>query len=57
MNPRFNALYPRCVDLMVNNTYTNEGLVTHVEKMEEAEQVFEAALDKRGGYIKGVITF
>ena len=57
MNPHFDDLYPRCVDLMANATYTNEGLVTHVEKMEDAKKVFEAALEKKGGYIKGVITF
>jgi threonine dehydrogenase-like Zn-dependent dehydrogenase len=57
MNPHFGDLYPRTVALMANGTFSNKKLVTHVTAVENAADVFDAALDKTGGYIKGVITF
>jgi threonine dehydrogenase-like Zn-dependent dehydrogenase len=42
---------------MENGTFSNEPLVTHVEKIEKAHQIFSAAADKTGGYVKGVVTF
>jgi threonine dehydrogenase-like Zn-dependent dehydrogenase len=57
MNPRFGDLYPRTVALMENGTFSNERLVTHVERVEKALDIFTAAADKTDGYIKGVVTF
>jgi threonine dehydrogenase-like Zn-dependent dehydrogenase len=57
MNPHFGDLYPRTITLMANGTLSNEQLVTHVEKVERAHDIFTAAADKTGGYIKGVVTF
>jgi threonine dehydrogenase-like Zn-dependent dehydrogenase len=57
MNPHFGDLYPRTITLMENGTFSNEPLVTHVEKIEKAYQIFSAAADKTGGYVKGVVTF
>ena len=57
MNPQFGDLYPRTVALIANGTFSNEKLVTHVVPVEKAAEALDAALDKTGGYIKGVITF
>ena len=57
MNPHFGDLYPRTVALIANGTFSNEKLVTHVAPVEKAAEALDAALDKTGGYIKGVITF
>jgi threonine dehydrogenase-like Zn-dependent dehydrogenase len=57
MNPHFGDLYPRTIALMANGTFSNEKLVTHVSPVAEATHALDAALDKTGGYIKGVITF
>ncbi len=57
MNPHFGDLYPRTITLMENGSFTNEPLVTHVEKIEKAYQIFSAAADRTGGYVKGVVTF
>jgi threonine dehydrogenase-like Zn-dependent dehydrogenase len=57
MNPHFGDLYPRTVALMANGTFSNEELVTHVSPVERADEAFDAALNRTGNYIKGVITF
>jgi threonine dehydrogenase-like Zn-dependent dehydrogenase len=57
MNPHFGDLYPRTITLMENGTFSNELLVTHVQSIEKAGQIFSAAADRTGGYLKGVVTF
>ena len=57
MNPHFGDLYPRTVALMANGTFSNERLVTHTEKVERAKDIYGAAADRSGGYLKGVVTF
>jgi threonine dehydrogenase-like Zn-dependent dehydrogenase len=57
MNPHFGDLYPRTVALIANGTFSNAELVTHVSPVERAGESFDAALNKTGNYIKGVITF
>jgi threonine dehydrogenase-like Zn-dependent dehydrogenase len=57
MNPHFGDLYPRTVALMANGALSNERLVTHVDKIEKAFDIFTAAADRTGGYLKGVLTF
>jgi len=36
---------------------SNDRLVTHVEKIEKAAEIFAAAAGRTGGYLKGVVTF
>ena len=57
MNPHFGDLFPRSVTLMANGTLSNERLVTHVENIEKATELFAAAADRTGGYLKCVVTF
>ncbi len=57
MNPHFGDLYPRTVALMANGTFSNQRLVTHTEKVEHADEIYSAAADRSGGYLKGVVTF
>ncbi len=57
MNPHFGDLFPRSISLMANGTLSNDKLVTHVEKIEKAPEIFAAAAGRSGGYMKGVITF
>ena len=57
MNPHFGDLYRRTVALMANGTLSNTQLVTHTARFEKAQEAFDAALDRTGGYIKGAILF
>jgi len=57
MNPHFADLYPRTIALMANGTISNRKLVTHVGPLERAAEIYVAAADRTGGYLKGVITF
>ncbi len=57
MNPHFGDLYPRTITLMANGTFSNEHLVTHTVPVEQARDIYEAAANRSGGYLKGVITF
>ncbi|MCX7023922.1 MAG: alcohol dehydrogenase catalytic domain-containing protein [Spirochaetes bacterium] len=57
MNPSFDELFPRAIALMAAGAISNEGLVTHVAPFGKAEGLYAAALDRTGGYIKGVIEF
>jgi 2-desacetyl-2-hydroxyethyl bacteriochlorophyllide A dehydrogenase len=57
MNPHFGDLYPRTVALIAGGALSNARLVTHVGGVQHAAEVYAAAADKTGGYIKGVITF
>jgi 2-desacetyl-2-hydroxyethyl bacteriochlorophyllide A dehydrogenase len=57
MNPAFDAIIPRTIALMAAGAITNKGLVTHVAPLKNAKDVYAAGLDKKGGYIKGVIDF
>lgn len=57
MNPHFGDLYPRTIALMANGTFSNESLVTHTEKVERAKDIYTAAAERTGGYLKGVVIF
>jgi len=57
MNPHFGDLYPRTIALMANGTISNRKLVTHVGSLDRAAEIYAAAADRTGGYVKGVITF
>jgi len=57
MNEAFDAVIPRTIALMAAGAITNEGLVTHVASFGNAEDVYAAGLDRKGGYIKGVVDF
>ncbi len=57
MNPHFGDLYPRTVALMANGTFSNQRLVTHTERVEKANEIYVAAADRAGGYLKGVVVF
>jgi threonine dehydrogenase-like Zn-dependent dehydrogenase len=57
MTPHFEDVYPRTITLMANRIFSNERLVTHYGAAEQAKEMFDAALDKTGGYIKGVVLF
>jgi threonine dehydrogenase-like Zn-dependent dehydrogenase len=56
-NPHFADLYPRTISLMANDAISNRKLVTHVGPLERAAEIYAAAADRTGGYLKGVITF
>jgi len=57
MNPHFGDLYSRTVTLMARGTFSNEHLVTHTAKVEDAKTIYTAAADRTGDYLKGVILF
>jgi threonine dehydrogenase-like Zn-dependent dehydrogenase len=57
MNPHFADLYPRTISLVANGTISNRRLVTHVGPLDRAAEIYAAAADRTGGYLKGVITF
>ncbi len=57
MNPHFGDLYPRTIALLSAGLISNSQLVTHWGPVAKARETFEAAADKSGGYVKGVITF
>ena len=57
MNPSFGALFPRTIALMAAGAISNERLVTHVSSFTHAEEAYAAGLDRKGGYMKGVIEF
>ena len=51
------ALFPRTIALIAAGAISNERLVTHVSSFTHAEEAYAAGLDRKGGYIKGVIEF
>ncbi|GAB1483032.1 zinc-dependent alcohol dehydrogenase family protein [Treponema sp.] len=57
MNPAFDALFPATIKLIASGAITNEALITHVAPLAQAKELYEAAIEKKGGYIKGVIDF
>ena len=57
MNPHFADLYPRTIALMAHGTISNRKLVTHVGPLDRASEIYSAAADRSGGYLKGVIAF
>jgi threonine dehydrogenase-like Zn-dependent dehydrogenase len=57
MNPHFGDLYPRTIALMGKGVFSNRQLVTHTERVERAKDIYSAAADRSGGYLKGVVTF
>lgn len=57
MNPHFGDLYPRSIALIERGVFSNRQLVTHTERVERAKDIYSAAADRSGGYLKGVVTF
>lgn len=48
---------PKTAALMNRGIYTPGKLVTHVANYKDCAHVFDRAVDKQDGYIKGVVTF
>jgi len=57
MNDAFDSVFPRAIALMAAGAISNRDLVTHVAPFPAAEEAYAAGLDKKDGYIKGVIDF
>jgi 2-desacetyl-2-hydroxyethyl bacteriochlorophyllide A dehydrogenase len=57
MNDAFDSIFPRTIALMAAGAISNRELVTHVAAFRAAEEAYAAGLDRKGGYIKGVIDF
>jgi 2-desacetyl-2-hydroxyethyl bacteriochlorophyllide A dehydrogenase len=57
VNPHFGDLFPRTIDLILNGTFSNEKLMTHWAPVERAKEIFEIAMDRKDGYMKGAILF
>jgi threonine dehydrogenase-like Zn-dependent dehydrogenase len=53
--PDFTRIFARTVPLMERGIFDLKPLVTHVVPPEQAPDLYETALNKRDGYIKGVI--
>jgi 2-desacetyl-2-hydroxyethyl bacteriochlorophyllide A dehydrogenase len=56
-NPHFGDIFPRTIRLMMNGTFSNEKLITHTAPIELAYEIFMTAVERKDGYMKGVITF
>jgi threonine dehydrogenase-like Zn-dependent dehydrogenase len=57
VNPHFGDLFPRTITLMKNGVFSNEKLLTHTAKFEDARQILGTAMDRKDGYIKGALLF
>jgi threonine dehydrogenase-like Zn-dependent dehydrogenase len=57
VNPHFADLFPRTITLMANGVFSNEKLVTHSAKLEDARDIFTIAMERKENYMKGVILF
>jgi L-iditol 2-dehydrogenase len=57
MNPEFDAMFPRTIALIAAGAISNRALVTHVAPLARAEELYATGLDKKGGYVKGVVDF
>jgi len=57
MNPHFADLFPRTISLMKNGVFSNQKLVTHTARFKDALGLYTTALERKDGYMKGVITF
>lgn len=57
VNPHFGDLFPRTIDLIINRTFSNERLLTHWAPFEKAKELYDIALDRKDGYMKGAILF
>ena len=55
--PDFARIFARTVPLMEKGVFDLKPLVTHVASPEDAPELYEIALNKRDGYIKGVIAW
>ena len=53
----YTDVIPQTAALIARGVYRPGDLVTHVADYRNAANVFERAVDKKDGYIKGVITF
>lgn len=57
INPHFNDLIPRTAAMMAAGVFDQSRLVTHTAHFNDAQPLFEKAIAKEDGYIKGVIDF
>ncbi len=57
VNPHFADLFPRTITLMANGVFSNEKLVTHSARLEDAMDIFTIAMERKENYMKGVILF
>ena len=57
VNPHFGDLFPRTIKLMGNGVFSNEKLVTHTAPFKDAMGIYTTALERKDGYMKGVIMF
>ncbi len=57
VNPHFGDLFPRTIALMKNGVFSNEKLLTHSARLEDAKEIFTTAMERKDGYMKGVILF
>jgi threonine dehydrogenase-like Zn-dependent dehydrogenase len=53
--PDFESIFRRTVPMMAKGVFDLRPLVTHVVPPSHAQDLFEVAVDRRDGYIKGVI--
>ena len=56
-NRNYKSLLPRTGELMCRGVYTPGELVTHAADYRDCTSVFLRSIDKKEGYVKGVITF
>jgi len=56
-NRNYKTLLPRTGELIRKGVYTPGDLVTHVADYRNCSDVFRRSIDKKEGYIKGVVTF
>ncbi len=56
-NPHFGDLFPRTIKLMAKGLFSNEKLVTHTASFDKPKDLFDIALDRKDGYMKGVLLF
>lgn len=56
-NSHYSEMLPATYELVNKGVYEPGGLVTHTANFRDAKEVFERSIDKRDGYIKGVILF
>ena len=56
-NKNYKSLLPRAGQMIRKGVYTPGDLVTHVADYKNCTDVFLRSIDKKEGYIKGVVTF
>ncbi len=57
IDPHYADMIERAAILMGRGVFFQDDLVTHHDDFKHAQELFELAVHKREGYIKGVVTF